>query len=110
MPESLLGTWQVVFRVENKRGVGPYRNAKVVENIIGHHDSDNEHPTPYHDKGIERGAELGKEKCGFLSLEDLTNWFSSMDLYDLEKEGYTIAPVKGLITAIGQKQVLFKTK
>lgn len=69
--------------------------------------SDNEHPCPYFDIGINRGAERG-ECCGFNSAADLLRWFRGF-IPDLLGAGYEIVALRNImITAVGEYQVLFK--
>jgi hypothetical protein len=107
-------TTQTVFRIQNHNGLGPYIGSRddntwndKIEQILGPHNGSINHPNPCDDKGISRWVE-SVEKCGFLSMEDLCNWFSGEEIARLEPFGYTICPVEGEITVIGEKQILFK--
>lgn len=105
--QSLVGTWQIVFRVENSKGIGPYHNSDINNGLLSQHSwSNGKHPTPYADFKIGRGP-IKRERCAFIDLDQLLAWFSGEELCQLEKLGYTIVPVKGKITAVGNKQVLY---
>jgi len=50
---------------------------------------------------------VGKEICGFLSLEQAMRWFTEEEIDSLYEEGYQLIEIKvKKITAIGEKQVL----
>lgn len=99
---------QVLYRVQNKEGQGPYRDRYIVSSILSHHNDDmsGQHPTPCLDPKINRLIKK-EEKCAFLSLNDLLKWFTDNELDALGKWGYGITQVIGIVTAIGKHQVLY---
>lgn len=96
---------QTIFRVQNELGIGPYRDDRLCHGLLNHH-NENQYDFPLPKKDIGRYT-LTEEKCGFLSLADLYKWFSPNEIDELKAEGYEIAQVQGLVTGIGNKQVLF---
>jgi len=98
---------ETIYRIQNCDGVGPYNsNVDGAWSILSGHRTVNGHPSPHDDIGIKRRPK-DEEKCGFLSMEQLRNWFNKQELNQLKKLGFFIAEVKGRITAIGEKQILF---
>ena len=114
-----------IFRVQDENGYGPYRPNYMllsdiqndIRNDILYGDllrlkrvedtEDDPHPTPCADKLIQRNCEM-HEYFGFIDHEQALNWFPQEILDKLEKIGFFLCEVKGTITAIGEKQVLFK--
>lgn len=102
----------IIFRVQNAEGKGPYSLGGESWDILEKHndpdvpDGRKTHPAPCDDPGILRWMEKS-EYCGFESLEALVEWFSGEELALLEILGFTIVPVRGRITSMGQKQLLF---
>jgi len=96
----------IIWRVQNVKGQGPYlgpgRPAMGFD-----HSLESGHPIPFHDTGIKRFIIEGKEFCGFESREQLEQWFLTKELKKMIKAGYKIVQIKGVITARGEKQVLF---
>ena len=95
-----------IWRVENHKGEGCYKN-KNTRLILSSHDKDKiNHPLPIDDIGIERDRELN-EICGFKDLKQAYSWFSLSELIELEKFGYFLRKrIIKQITAEGKKQVL----
>jgi hypothetical protein len=107
--QKLIGTVRTVYRIQNEKGMGPYRNDELLDGILKHHSLNlREFPIPAEDYGIRRYI-LSQEKCAFLSLHFLLNWFSKEEIKTMENMGYFITPVKAKITAIGEKQILITT-
>jgi hypothetical protein len=99
-----------VWRVENDDGFGPYSNRATwseTRPILCSHQGDYvNHPTPYTDSEIGRIPEP-QESCGFISEEQMRQWFTEDELKKLAELGFQVKQVQGTITAIGKKQVLF---
>ena len=105
--KRIIGKVVTIFRVQDDRGLGPYRNENLRDGILASHSEpfNDDYPCPF----IEIGRNLNdNEKCGFLSLHYLLNWFSSDELLEMEKNGYHITPVWGKITGVGKRQVFFE--
>ena len=98
---------ETVFRVENEQGVGPYRSDNLCDGILNHHNGSKKHPNPWHDPLIHRYMEKD-EFCGFESLDALFEWFSDEEIDALELQGYYMVQTQGIVTAKGEKQLLFK--
>lgn len=102
-----------VYRVASKYGVGPYQDAELFWTLLQSHSFSTDqngkpdHPGPHQDEGIKRRPH-DTEFCGFATMEDLHNWFSDEELEELAKHGYSIVKESGYVTAIGEKQILFK--
>lgn len=102
-----------IYRVADKSGLGPYQNADLCWSVLRSHNygcdpsGKPHHPGPHQDEGIDRRPHEN-EFCGFATMEDLHSWFSDEELAVLEKNGYSIVTEDGYVTAIGQKQILFK--
>jgi hypothetical protein len=104
----------LVYRVENKNGLGPYRyvlghqKAKSLQKMTEHHNLSSDHPAPYSD--CRREMSKG-DFCGFLSKPQLLQWFKGY-LRALEKEGFFLAvyaPARLLARSKrGSRQVIFK--
>ena len=106
MDSDMIGQVCQVYRVQNKKGDGPYRKG-MTRSVLFRHWLSPEHPTPFGDIGICR--EPGKDElCGFESLEDLHGWVSQDEIEELSKLGFEIVVVRGLVTAVGAKQLLFE--
>lgn len=96
---------QQLFRIQNNKGKGPYIGARIPFNFA--HGKGNGHPIPGDDVGIKRMV-LPEEACAFSSIDQLMNWFNGAELRKMQLLGYVITPIKGVVTAIGEKQVLFQ--
>lgn len=103
---SLFGQWDIVYRVQDRDGIGPYFGGGESYNLLDHNGDVNFHPSPRRDKKIQRSVR-DNELCGFESLKSLSQWFTSEELDALYKIGFYIVRCKGQITAKGEKQVLF---
>jgi hypothetical protein len=106
-----------VYRVQDKQGNGAYcRNIlypigfeNEISDMVHRHDVEREtHPTPSEDRGLWRPPQH-EEKCGFISIASLKQWFSREEIIMLAAAGFQVVKIKNVeITAIGRKQVLFK--
>ena len=94
---------EIVYRVEDCEGRGPYVNQMQA---VDWHNHCLLHPSPKNDIGIN-GSPKELEYCAFESLEALNSWFSESELQALHKEGITVQVCQGRITARGKKQCLF---
>ena len=106
----------IVYRIQSKedRKRSAYRShasfekaMPAVERLLKAHisDDDHEHPTPKCDTG--RNPKFN-EHCGCDSAAKLLRWFRGF-IPDLLREGYEIVALHNVIvTAVGEKQVLFK--
>ena len=111
---------QQILRVQNENGIGPYQrdssvssmiSDRVLEITVSHSFCVDQgiHPVPQYDKGIERDVRLA-EKCGFKDASQLHQWFSKDEITQLSKLGYMVEEIEGVITAVGETQVLFVTE
>jgi hypothetical protein len=98
---------ETIIRVEDKDGKGPYTSYSEQLSFYDNHNDFDTYPLPEYETGIERCITFGVEKCGFLTMEQLHNWFNEEELQEMEELGLTIKTVRGTITAVGEKQVLF---
>lgn len=104
-----------IYRVENKKGKGCYRNLSdgirnALERLMPLNEqffeSDKCHPLPCNDYGINR-SQYDNEICGFETLRDATNWFTEIELKVLRRLGYELKKITvQKITAVGYHQVL----
>ena len=109
-------TYQTVYRLQNDKGFGPYLitdmsdKTRAIMKLLNDHNgvnSMNNHPTPSFDKGIERES-LKYEHCAFDSMEQLTRWFTPLEIEELHKFGYEVVTIPDVIvTAKSDHQVLF---
>ena len=104
---NTVGTVQTVYRIQNSKGKGPYVRSTLPWTILAAHNLCEQHPNPFSDHGINRECKR-YERCGFLSLHYLLNWFSNEEVEELQKRGYWITPMLGTVTAVGKYQILFK--
>ena len=107
----MLGT---VYRVQHRvTGEGCYMkriDSPELNDMIDDHCMDDEHPAPYNDVGIGRSPK-NDEYCGFISIEQLYEWFAGDELDMLFENGFEIVTLTDVeITATGDYQVLFKKK
>ena len=98
-----------VYRVENKEGKGCYRKGYFTEWLTREHDLNfKKYPPPHYDKGIDRLPVEG-ELCGFKDKEQALDWFTQEELSKLRKLGFYLERIEGAeVTAIGEKQILFR--
>lgn len=100
-----------IYRVENKKGNGCYRNLsdglrKALDSVLGDIIFDVLRPLPYHDRGIERTPH-NNEICGFENMDQLLKWFDLDDIFELHRFGFEVKKVLvQKVTAIGECQVL----
>jgi len=93
-----------VFRVENKKGEGPYRNeAGIDSHLWGDepHWGGDKHPSPY-DDGVPHYST--KHIFGFITMGQLLAWFSTEELAKLSRLGFypRIVKAKGIIRGYSQ--------
>ena len=93
-----------ILRVQNRQGKGPYAGDLAVCEWLNHGDDD--HPLPLEEPLINRYI-LPQEHCGFINKKQLQEWFKPHELEYMATQGFYVVKVKGTITAIGQKQILF---
>ena len=99
----------VVWRIQNHKGIGPYRcddSFANDEEILAHHNGCKKHPVPFRDPAIKRFPE-DEELCAFHSLEQLEAWFTLEEIKTMRKEGFKATRRIGHITATSKYQVLF---
>jgi len=109
----------IVYRIQSKqdRTRGAYRTPHqqapcpdVLYRMYAAHmdyERGGKHPEPKADIGRRMESD---EYCGFNSAADLLRWFRGF-IPDLLRSGYEIVALRDVtITAIGEKQVLFKWK
>lgn len=101
-----VGTVCMLHRVQNERGTGPYGMDSNMD-LMWRHCDDTRHPPPQRDQGIDRRINTD-EFCGFRSEAQLKEWFTDQEISMMVANGFRIVQVKGLITAVGKKQLLFK--
>ncbi len=94
-----------VYRIQSKFGIGPYFNAykseiKCIKDMLIRHNSDSDKPIIYSEPG---------QYSGFLTLEQLHNWFSKQEISMLKRNKYFIYEVKKVkIIEEDGVQVLFE--
>lgn len=87
---------QIIFRVCNKNGTGPYRDRKKYESValrtmIDVHNDSKSHPgywTESQDKTDSSSIE--NHRFGFDSIDALMEWFSKSDREILFKNGFFV--------------------
>lgn len=92
---------------------GPYGVSGIVESddwdVNGRHKNSLTHPSPQSDKKLKQifgdKLNLSPYYCGFESISQLNNWFSSRDLNLLKSLDFTIRKYK-----VSKKNVLFGDK
>jgi len=103
-----------IYRVENRKGAGCYRGLsdslkwaiKKAFNDFYYDQSDEFHPIPYLDIGIDRSPKK-EEICGFKDLHQAKKWFSEKELKIYRKFGFELKRIcVKKITAVGYHQVL----
>lgn len=108
-----------IYRIQNMSGIGPYKalfpcdtSEPIADENLKHwffrvKKISNYLPPPPFDEEINRPMDLKKEICGFLNMEQVTNWFSDTDRRYLSKSGFILqkVPVK-TITAQSKFQAL----
>ena len=103
---------KTIYRVENKKGNGCYRNLSdglrvALDDVIDPYENlDDIQPSPEIDNGIMRSPHKN-EICGFKNMDQVTDWFDSTELEILRRFGFEVKKVLvQKITAIGECQVL----
>lgn len=107
-----MNTPETFFRVQDECGRGPYQarydtGKEEVAATLNSHDRYNGHPPPSCDIGIKRDIK-SFEGCGFASLRQIRSWFTKKELVVLANHGLHVHKMQGMVTAIGEKQLLFK--
>jgi hypothetical protein len=100
----------IVYRVENKRGEGPYtRRRKVSDWLCDRHVDIEKHPSLVED-GIYEWKRA--HKCGFSSLKKLKAWFDKEELKALYEAKFDIVryEVDKKDVLVGKKQVMFNRR
>jgi hypothetical protein len=97
----------IVYRVENKNGVGPYDGTSDGSLWQTRDHVEPSHPGPK-DDGID--FERGEDYCGFASFEQLRDWFESEELVMLRKLGFRVRRISVPRSRVkfGKKQVVFR--
>jgi len=103
----------ILYRVENTENIGCYLafhcSLEVLEMIARHEQQyPDVHPNPSNDEGILRPID-SSEQCAFSDMEQLLDWFTESELEILRENGFNIVEFEAEVTAIGAKQVLFKS-
>jgi len=99
-----------ILRVQNHMKAGPYWGHGLFSFHDDHNVDTTGHPAPVCDEGIGRWVEAN-ERCGFLDENQLAEWFSADDILEMCAAGFWIEQIDIadiVITAVGQKQVLFR--
>lgn len=112
--ESLKPVQQVIYRIENKHGVGPYVGGICWDRS---HEAPR-NPGPRDEPAFEylfecNWTETSKYLYGFSSPEQLTNWFDPEELQEMDRNGFKIkvVPLSQVENVVyGEKQVMFKPK
>lgn len=102
---------QIVYRVQNHKGSGPYRPScmELMDEDLRHelnlHGTSNNRPLSIMDIGRKANR---NEIHGFVTLEQCNQWFPRDLRIKLSKYGFHIAMIKDVVvTAVGQYQCLF---
>lgn len=100
-----------VYRVQDKKGGGPYRGAtagRCWELLDGHDDpSDTKHPTPQAE-GFS-GDRAVSMRCGFASLEAVRTWFTTHELAVMRIQGFHVCKLTRVrIVAQLARQLIFR--
>lgn len=98
---------QTVYRVEDSLGNGPYCHKNMGWLDCG--DSEN-HPKPNDDGITIYGAVINwshKWRCGFVSIQQLCEWFDDDVLDALDHAGYVVSVYVVEHVMHGQKQIVF---
>jgi len=97
----------IVYRIENKKGRGPYDGARDWSLWQTRDHVEPTHPGPK-DDGID--FESGVDYCGFSSFKKLRDWFESEELVRLRRLGFRVRRISVPRSKIkvGKKQVVFR--
>lgn len=98
-----------IYRIQNKYGRGPYTDFNChLWKEKSHNDSN--HPNPFQD-GLRDNITFPPEKwvCGFISLEQLSKWFTKQELINLYNHDFFITKlrIKKEYVQKGNKQIIF---
>lgn len=97
-----------VFRVEDKKGDGPYQRGAAARWTDNDVYSTDKHPVPSQD-GLPSLWDMKHYFCGFASMEQLQEWFCPEDRKKLDVAKYQCSvydvPIKHMKK--GGKQVIF---
>jgi len=98
----------LVYRVENKNGVGPYTGIRGIRHVLGRkHGRGGVHLRPLpQDDGITMEHHTALV-CGFCTMTQLRYWFTPRDLRILADLGYTIRTYHTEDVLVGGKQIMF---
>jgi hypothetical protein len=97
----------IVYRVENKNGVGPYDGTGIWSLWQTRDHVEPSHPGPK-DDGID--FKSGEYICGFASYRKLRDWFEAEELVALRKLGFRVRRIRVPRSKVkfGKKQVVFR--
>ena len=103
---------QIIYRVENPEGIGPYRPhildevfPEDIKVILDSHSGDLKRPLPQQDTIGRRPRP--NEICGFVSVKQALKWFNKDLLADLAMFDFHLRQIKvGMITAVSDYQCL----
>ena len=105
-----------IFRIQNKHGFGPYKmGPEKCFMTWWDTDHDDRIPDPYYDKIIDHNRTLGeifteKHYFGFVSLNQLVNWFSFSELEKLYELNYFCVELETLKIIASENQCIFIPK
>jgi len=113
----------MVWRVQNRRGQGPYRdNNKDIEvydwaKRVSRHNN-YKHPNPRQDSllvpivGDFNEKKWGNYRCGFLNNTQARKWFTTGEFKSMAKFGFHLVQVEAEDDSIllGTSQIIFKPK
>ena len=102
----------IVYRFESPiDGRGPYRSAYCVLGFFGAHTRRSGHPAPKNDTFTEY-QERKFRRSGFISMEQVHNWFSSENIISLYEAGFVLVtldvPDRHVVSS--QKQALYNPR
>ena len=105
-----------VYRVQDSKGIGPYRSRKS-KGIFGKHDRKmrpHKRLPPDYDTGFSRAERAifnRKMKTGFKSLDQLKRWFNDPEEWErMKKKGFAVYKVPVKYGFYSKKQVIFEPK
>ena len=100
-----------VWRVQNKKGQGPYTGNYKAWLKRSHCGAT--HPEPHHDGVSKDGCEALCSRdaiCGFETKRQAFEWFAKAELERLAKRGYRLQKVEASKVWKGKRQVVFIRK
>lgn len=98
----------IVWRVQNKEGLGPYMSIDSILWRRRSHDT-RRHPEPPEDN-IPLMEVRESWKCGFKTKKQALEWFAKTELVRLERLGFTLQKVEAKRVWRGNRQVVFIPK